>query len=289
MEETEKKKGNTWLFIVLLIIILGLVGYILYDKVFTSSQKEAESIESKLEKEDITTTDIAKTLHDSLITSDNNTGLYYQEKITSDRTDDERFIRFALLSYVNENNVKLPNNICGAPSDETSVYINKDDFNSYVNQKFNTSMKYDLPLYNSSNPDSNIYKLYPKYTFESYDGKWAITCNGEDSGSISSKMTKAEQEGDYIYIYDNVAYCTGNGIYNGCMKYIDSEDVIVECDECTDSDCKKDTICPGANGSSTLKNMADTIVDRSDNLATFKHTFKKQDGNYYWISTEVEQ
>ena len=288
MEETEKKKGKNWLLVLMFIIVLCLAGYIIYDKVFTPTVKRVESVESTIEKEDITDQDIAKTLHDSLIANDN-TGLYYQDKITPAKSDDVRFIRFALVSYVNEKSIKLPNNICGAPSDDTSIYITKEDFNSYVNKKYNTSIKYDLPLYNASNTDSNIYVLYPKYTFESYEGKWAITCNGEDDGAISSKMTKAEKEGEYIYIYDKAAYCSGNGMYNGCSKYIDSDDVVVECDECTDSDCKKDTICPGSNGSSTLKNMAETIVDRSDSLATFKHTFKQVNGEYYWISTEVEQ
>jgi hypothetical protein len=77
-----------------------------------------------------------------MLTAEDDAGLYYKEKVTSDKTDDPRFIAFALASYIDEYDVKLQNNICGAPSDDINTYISKDDLNNYINNTFNNSLKY---------------------------------------------------------------------------------------------------------------------------------------------------
>ena len=292
MEETEKKKGKTWLLVLMFIIILVLAGYIIYEKVFTSPQKEVESVESTVEKKDITDQDIAKTLHDSLITKDNLSGVYYGSKITPNKENDERFIAFAITDYISENNVVLKQDPCGAPGEETNNYISKEDFNSYVNKKYNTSIKYDLPLYDEQNPDSSkSYFLYHDYRLESYPEKWAVTCNGENGTGVYSKMTKAEQEGDYIYIYDVATFCTTNDIFFYCFPNIDEkvEDSLITCSKCTESECKNDTLCP-TNQTYSLEDVANVLLERTpEKLLKYKHTLKKQGEKYYWTSTEVEQ
>lgn len=292
MEGTQKKKGNTWLIVLLFIIILGLVGYIVYDKVLNTPQEEVEIVEDKVKKEDITNSDVAKNLHQTLITKNHNSGVYYSTKITPDKTDDERFIGFALADYINENNITLNNNIGGAPSEATNTYISKEDLNNFINKKYNNTLKYDLPLYDEQNPDnSKVYYLFDYYTFESYDGKWAITFNGEDKTSIYSKMTKAEQEGDYIYIYDNAAFCKTNDMFYHCGAYIDKsiQEELLTCSKCTGAECKNDSSCPTGENY-TSEDVANVLLEKTpEKLLKYKHTFKKQDGNYYWVSSEVEQ
>lgn len=297
MEETEKKKGKTWLLVLMLIIILGLASYIMYDKVFMNT---AKNIESKMinnnedEKDDITNTDLAIDLHKSLITKDNLSGLFYKDKITPDKTDDERFIRFNLAAYIYEKRIFFTGNNCGAPSDTTNeYYISKDELNAFINEKYNNNLKYDLPAYNASD-EKTVHKLYDNFTFENYNGKWAITCNGENSTNVQSKMTKAEQDGEYIYIYDKAVKCETNQMAAYyCDKYLDddSDNEIMRCDICdgNDSSCKNDALCPKETDHRINKMGAALLTQDPDSLATFKHTFKQVDGEYYWISTEVEQ
>lgn len=291
MEGTKPKK-NIGLIIFLIIIILGLICYIAYDKFVYQEPVVKEDVESVAQKEDITNSDLAEELHESLIAG-GVMGPYFKEGVTIDKTDDIRFIRFALASYIDEKDVELQRNICGAPSDDTNTYITKDELNSFINKKFNNSLKYDLPLFDEKNPDNNIYHFYGIYTLESYDGKWAVTCNGDTRNIVDSKLVKAEQEGDYIYVYDNAVICSTNdmaGYY--CSKFVDSDEAVLECDLCTEnnSDCKHDDICPSKTDDDYIEAMADTLLEKNaDKLATFKHTFKKDDGKYYLVSSEVEK
>ena len=291
MEGTKPKK-NIGLIIFLIIIILGLVVYIVYDKFVYQEPAVKEEVESVVQKEDITNSDLAEELHESLI-ADDVMGLYFKEEVTPDKTNDERFIKFALAAYIDEKDVKLESNICGAPSDDTNTYITKEELNSFINKTFNNTLKYDLPLYDEKNPDNNIYHLYGKYTFESYEGKWAVTCNGDTRNIVDSKLVKAEQEGDYVYIYDNAVICSTNDMSGyGCSKFVDSDEDVLTCDLCTenDSNCKHDDICPSKTDDDYIELMADTLLEKyADKLATFKHTFKKVDGKYYLVSSEIEK
>ena len=292
MEETQKKKGNTWLIVLLFLIILGLIGYIAYDKVLTASQNETKRSGNVVEKKDITTQTKATTLHNTLITGEHyydNTGLYYKEKITPNKGDDERFIRFALASYFNEKGINFPNKVCGEPSDETGVFVTKDEFNNYVNQKYNTTIKYDLPVKNDS------YYLNSFNYFMSHESKWAIYCNGTEYDQVYSEMTKAEQEGDYIYIYDTATFCGTNDLFYRCYPYINDhvnnteENPLITCSKCTDSNCINDEACPTGDNYN-LEDVANILLEKNpEKLLKYKHTFKKQDGNYYWVSSEVEQ
>ena len=51
MEEKKNNKGLVWLIVVLIILVLGLVGYIVYDKVLKEEPKKVE--QSKEETEEI--------------------------------------------------------------------------------------------------------------------------------------------------------------------------------------------------------------------------------------------
>lgn len=291
MEES-KKKSSKGLIVFLVCVILLLVGYIVYDKVIPINGDQVQSEESEsVGPKDITNSDIAKTLEETLILKDRSTGLYNKENVSSEKTDDINFIRFALASYVEANNIKLESNICGAPSEETNTYVSKDDLNAYINKTFNNSLKYDLPVFNGE--DAKIYYFANHYTFESYEGKWAITCNGENDYKVYSKLTKAEEDGDYIYIYDIATNCSNFNGRNFCTNYINPDsETIVNCDYCTEnnSDCKHDDICPNKTSDDYLVDVAnDLLTNHADKLVTFKHTFKKSDNNYFYVSTEVQK
>ena len=43
MEEKKNIKGFIWLIVILIILVLGLVGFIVYDKIFTDTKENANN------------------------------------------------------------------------------------------------------------------------------------------------------------------------------------------------------------------------------------------------------
>jgi len=135
-------------------------------------------------------------------------------------------------------------------------------------------------------------------SFENEYGVILVARSG-GSGILKNKLIKAEQDSNFIYLYDNEVYCTDSPGYSACYLTIDALDCnatgessgcahidepIYECTFMEEVSCTN-------NGPSGLEEMSTYILNKmKDKLHTFKHTFKKEtDGNYYWISSEISK
>lgn len=119
-------------------------------------------------------------------------------------------------------------------------------------------------------------------TYEYVDGNYyMIGYEGGGLGSTTigySRLEKAEQNEDYIYLYDKFLWQESLDylVYDGTVKIYDSSD---------------ETNLIGEENEFLPKEDLNKRMDKYyDKLNTYKHTFKKDsNGNYYWISTEPEE
>ena len=280
----EKKKGNKgliFLFVFLIIIILGLVAYICYDKGMFDSflGKEEPKVEENAKVEKLSEEKVME-LHDSLITEGRGAGLYFSKDVTINDIDSKYLMPYVILSYVKDNNII---NITADPNNTTVV--TKDEVDDYIKTNFNTdkvfSLKYDKNGFNA------IY-TYWKYrmTLCYYDKDSYTLSNAGHSNGIDqyyNKFLKSEQDGDNLYIYDKVfVFSTGDGY----SEVISGNDIILEYDLWTKKFNSKDT--KWFNSKINAANEDYIFDNYSDKLDTYKTTFKKaDDGKYYWYSSEI--
>jgi len=97
-----------------------------------------------------------------------------------------------------------------------------------------------------------------------------------------SKIERVQEEGDYIYIYDKFIYADDKLNAFGFAEYFknSSKSVSIGVAE------EWDEIEIGTSDPIQINKL---ISKYEDKLNTYKHTFKKNvDGEYYWVSTEIE-
>lgn len=283
-----KKKDNYWIVtvIVLAMIILGMGGYITYDKVIKPSEPE-KVVESESES-------IKETLDDNTINTllnmlilDGEISLYGNEKINSEENNKD-FITYNLFSYMKDNNIKY-NLPYGGGLDDGHMNISKEEVSNYIKKKYNTTTKYDLPVYKDA--DDYVGGLAGD-RFYSYDEEnWALTglALGSDINNINHKVVNYEVMGDNVVLYTNVAMCQGffHGVYCSNDVVDDQEKQLFLCDY---EDETKSNNCPDALKGSELqiKEYTNYVLNNmSDKLRTYKVTYKKVDGNYYFVSSEI--
>lgn len=120
---------------------------------------------------------------------------------------------------------------------------------------------------------SHCYEFYNGnyYSYDFAGGGEMVTPHGY------SQIQTAEQNGDYIYIYDKFIY--------GRLDVVTAEFY-------TDSTMKNliDTSDLDWADMSEKEIASDLISKYESQLNTYKHTFKKgENGNYYWVSTEIDK
>ena len=100
---------------------------------------------------------------------------------------------------------------------------------------------------------------------------------------IYRQVSKVEENNNNLYIYDKAMVCLspdwGRAI---CQNGIDVEDTgdNVIFAKSTEEESKEFS-------SETMKYNTDYIFGNYNNVYNYKHTFKKVNGNYYWVSSEV--
>jgi len=284
MENKKNNKGLIAIIIILTLCILGLVGYIIYDKALIKENNEKKTLSTK--STTITTTikkeenleKIAQNLEKKLLTDDGTSGLYY-DYININDVNNAKFIVFNIKQYILENKINYSASMdgCGVEINETNGYvISKDIINKYIQKKYNTTNNYDI--------------LESKYIPFSTGGTEHVVSNGDNyiigclaqSGGISkifNKYQKIEQEKDRIYLYDNAISCHAEMQDHYCTKEVDTnlyENVIFDANN---SNTNIDTFEDMAN------HIFSNLLDKTN---TYKHTFiKSEDGSYYWHSTEI--
>lgn len=302
--ENKNNKGNVLvvLVIVLLISTLALSGFIVYDKFIKedevvennggNKEEDKNVIEEPKEDKnesvvvDITNSDIVKKLHASLITKNKTYGLYFEDKISVNDTTNEKLLRFNFINYYFDNNLKV--NCCGGEVLEYSTMISKSNFNSYMNKKYNNDLNYYLETGKTTG-------LFKQYTVTSYENEYGYYGVAKGSGTtiVENKLLKAEQQGEYIYIYDNATSCTSEGDRALCRSVVNDSMLTTDAVYMCLTDLEGNTICDNEEGPGrdNFEKFSSYVLNNlSDELNTFKHTFKKaNDGNYYWISSEISK
>lgn len=282
--EKDHKKMLIGIIVFLILAVIALAGYIVLDKKMKPKQVElnSESIEST---EEISLSDV-NNLVDTLVTSDHEFGLYSTETLNSE-TSSNAFLAFNIQSYILDNNIDLKEEIkvCGSVDEEKSVYkISKSSIDEYINKKYNTTVKYN---YNQSNKTfvTNMTGTLELYSYD--ENNWAIVCasKGGAGSYIGQKLDKYEEDGDNLYIYTKVVSCSGE-LGDSCQTEISNEmkGVLFYCSVSPENSEN----CPNIDAKET-KDYADYAIENMyDKLHTYKHTFKKVDGKYYWQSSELQ-
>ena len=290
MEEPKKeeKKDNYWIVavIVVAVLLLGMGGYVAYDKVIKPSEPESESIESQSVEESFgTATDVElNNLVASLISSDKQISLYGDKKVSSEVSGNE-FILYNIYNYMNENNIKPTSGI--NPGDGTK--ISKEEINKYINEKYNTTIKYDLPVASSESDVIGEIGCLSIYSLD--DENYSALLVGKSCGSdnLANKLVNKEETKDELVIYTNVVGCYSEAQAIDCRKGIDinSEEKLFICN----SESEYNENCPESLDYSkglSLDEYSNYVLNNmSDKLRTYKITYKKVDGNYYFVSSEI--
>lgn len=278
MEEKKEEKLKDFIILILSAIIVALIGIRIYETYIRKDKpKENKNTVEKTTKKanDKNKDDEINKLHNNLITSNKDYGMYFINKVDSEKTDDINFIKFNVYNYVLENNIDYKMPEAGVEiSEENTYFISKDTINNYINSKYNNDLKYNTIL---SDDVSNGYNIVGIYQLVSTTDKWGIMSVAKSGGEsyIKAKMIKNEKDGDYLYIYDNAVVCYKYGDYPTCAKAIDDNENVFNCEE--------DGSCP-----EEISEVANYALEKISDLNTFKHTFKKgTDNNYYYLSTEI--
>ena len=286
-------KNITIIFVNL--IILGLVCYLLYNKGLFSNLPKIKNPKPKIifnkKLEDVTKKDITKTLYKQLTTDDNIMGLYYNSKITSAKNDDIRFIKYSVKKYIEDNNIDITTKACSNEiTADTTKNINKERINEYITENYYADIHYDLPVSDKITEDN---KFIGTYNLLSSKDNWSIVCTPRtiEEEYVENKIIKAEKDDTYIYIYDKAVICKNEGGMAYCVKATDddADDSILDCSSYGDNSVNE--TCPSKDSEeSYAKTLSEyAIKNYEKKLNTYKHTFKKIDGKYYWISSEIEK
>ncbi len=222
MEEPKKEenKDNYWIVavIVVAVLLLSMGGYVAYDKVIKPSEPESESIESQSVEESFgTATDVElNNLVASLISSDKQISLYGDKKVSSEVSGNE-FILYNIYNYMNENNIKPTSGI--NPSDGTK--ISKEEINKYINEKYNTTIKYDLPVASSESDVIGEIGCLSIYSLDAENYSALLVGKSCGSDNLANKIVNKDETKDELVIYTNVVGCYSEAQAIDCRKGID--------------------------------------------------------------------
>ena len=303
--EVTKKKGRAGLIVTIIILILlliGALGYIAYDKGYLDKllgkeepvKEEVKKEEPKISKEEV------EELQESLVTDSKRYGLYFKEDTSIDTISSKKFIQYAIANYADDKDLDTKG--------DKSAKISKSELDNYIKEKYNTDKVFELKKEDSdrdtiSGINIDVGMEWDKdyaskeYTIINYDANSAqynltkIATGTQEEVTIfnDSDGMKYEQKGDEVYIYDTALFCfkSFHGEI-GCAPFVDyyhnvDKDRIVFEYNPNDGGSKPDYIESDGdiNEDYVFKNM-------SDKLNKYKHTFKKGDnGKYYWYSSEI--
>ena len=302
--ETKKTNNNTILIIVMGLIIIALSGYIIYGKTKSNEpnipDKKEEEYKSTITKEKV------EELNNSLMTPSKEYGLYFDKSVTIDNIDDDSFLEYVLENYVKENNITLNPNVSCLIEDychdevKNLTPISKSLIDNYIKTKFNTNREFtpkkifDKNNYpNIANGNLNGYITGEYY----YDMEKQVYYFGTvpktgDKASYNNKLVNYSEDENNVYIYDKYLYCFESGasdyayVCNSTPGNYDENNalLVIKVDETSEY-----LKCTGSSNSGVdcTLDYEKVMNDNDSKLNTYKHTFKKDGNNYYWVSSEI--
>lgn len=273
MEEKEKSRGLFWLIIILIVLVLGLVGYIVYDKVLVDNNSVNNNKENN--------------------TSDKSTTTEKIETITNEEL--EKYLSYVPFSLLHEdayhgNNFNISNvnkasllfTVFHHPELKYATYedgencwggscILEEEFNKKLVEMYNVQIEMFNSEYNESEKWVNLESyllLKDGHYFElGYGGgKYKSDISNISYEIINNELIIKEQIGIIVESVGDVI------IFNGGESIKEYTYTGVE-----DSDA------------ANFEEQAEKYIkDNINDFNTYKHIFKKNNnGTYYWYSTEV--
>ena len=267
-----KNKVLTVIVTVLMLVIFGLVGFIIYDKVINKTNKPNNEVISNEIKEVDLSSSLVTSLkyphlgYDNLVVL----GVEYQN---INRTDMSR----AELMYlaVNETEaLKEPNDYPNSCVVDGEVLPSEScDFYSAdaIKQNFKMLFGPDVNYYDGD-IDGALCQHIDHYDKENKIYASFLECGGDSDSTIEyiNKPYKAEQIGDYLYVYEYVQVLRHENDHEHVYLSNKNLEYVMEI------------------SSSISKQEIYNLMDDGKS-ETYKWTFKKQsDGNYYFYSGSWE-
>lgn len=320
MEERKSNKGLIWLIVILIVLVLGLAGYIIYDKIILSNENVSDNGANskntttlKNEENNVNIIDVnvkSEIIKDlylivpnndlEVFSEDNYKGAYQNKKVYFKDLSTATILRTAMKKYLEENSDNYEN---------FSINVVED----YVTKTFNNNLSSDnlkvddrIIVY-----DSQVIrwkKDYVNCTFLTYDavnekfGFAQLKTEKEDLiNSQKYNLINAEynEESKEYYLYDKVYYSEIiESNYDNLDKCREKDFKIIIYDSYqknniiytkTPEFVVPDEVCIEMDETNT-NNDKNILKEIKENHASFeyKHTFKLNDnGDYYWYSSEL--
>lgn len=290
--EGKKSNGLIILVVVLVLLVLGLGGYITYDKVFKNKDnQESNNKEDKptsLSNEEISKflNEVPYTWFGSVEGEKIKTKVFTNSKVTVDKLNQEGFFNY-LTTTETFDKKKESFETCRIHLNEAEVINKLGDYGDMVIESAGCISLSDLKqivkeLYNYDNFTIKENELIPipGGSATLYEGK-VYFYYGAGATMVSKKTIdhRYEIKGDELYIYEKIV------IINQWPEIVD-DPVEIDCytDEVSES---FDSIYVPFNTWLSIEELDLDYSSYDKLLREYKHTFKKNSsGNYYWYSTE---
>lgn len=285
----KKNKGKTVLIVFLILIILGLGGYIVYDKVLKEEPKEKTKEEVQTSKEeslDVTSKEVTTLFNNinklsSSWTSDVYYGwLFKQDSLKVEDMSDELKVAVALYKEYIE---CISNDYgCVKGASDTSVgntVISSEKVQDNIIELFG-NIKYN-------NTNTNAFDCGENFTFDSNQNVYTATapaCGyaGNSFNTYDYRITKAMKNDNSLDIYVKVAF-----------EYFDFQYESDEHGNMTKDNMR--TIYTDFNKKNEINKVGDTeynfneiLENYGDKLPVYKLHFEKEDGEYHFKSIEKQ-
>lgn len=312
--KSNKRKLIIISLLILIILLLSFSGYLYYkghitknentnnqDKINinteTDKQENENSIENKEEDKKVELSSEIMQIYNKYINYD----IYYGQnpdeeydgentmhEILNEDTKNKYMIMAAVNSILKERGIKNINFSTDYDDEGFEIDLDNEKFPTIsekdLKQKIKEMFKIDATFkFNKKYEGNNMTVQYRNNLFEVFNG---VNKSVATSKSYF-KITDYKKENEYLYIYDDFALLIGemvqseiyadNSMSKRLRLCIDDYNEETNKSTCTCNDIKvKNEYC-GPN-----------FYDIDSIIQKYKHTFKKDnDGNYYWINTEM--
>ncbi len=276
--KTKNSKGLVALVIVLILLVIGMGSYIIYDKVFNvkESDKVVDKKETKKEEQiKISEEELEKylatvpmVLEDDGNESGSNNDAYSGEKSTMETIDKTTTIYPMVFDKTN----KVEDSVIRNSSDsEVRGFANKCTTEEELKNKLKETYDYSELVNEFPYPGGAVKK--------SSDNLYC-TFYGRGAAGLEkvNKIIDYKTDNDELIVLEKAGFVTGEYYEFEVFKTTKKDESVYK--------YKVDENSELTNASSAGKNY---IKENIQDFYTFKHTFKKgSNNNYYWYSTEIE-
>lgn len=272
MWEGGNMKKNNIIIIVLVLFVIGLASYIVYDKVINVKEEkevnEKNTAKENTKKEEETNektldvnSELVQNLY-SMINPDDSNELLYELYINNSFTDKYK-IGMSILKYLKENNLfEIVDGKKERSTSDKASYISEDTIKEYMQKIFGNSN------YTNQDKVSLITDGICFYDYNSTYKRYENLVNGCDGrrGTYYRKVDTAISENNKIYIREKLIFV----IYRAIVDY-DEEGITIY----SNPDEKYQIFSKNGSDSSSVD-----LKNYIDNGSVYEYEFEKLDNNY---------